>query len=414
MSRVHRIDPSTRSTRSWPRRMSLAGAILLGALSLWCLLAQAEAAAQPAVPPEILSTSPYEGMPSGWGGEAVLVTYAQATVDGEPDPLDPDRCQLSINGRRVRPTATTVLTAAYGSTIQFVGIPRPDPGVARFSVVLITQAGQQTEAKWRFEVPADERQGLVNLAIVRQWWPYIARGALTTVYICVVSIALACVFALIGALARLSGRKRDRGGMRSKRSAGVIVGNALRQIPYWLATVYVSVFRGTPLLLQIYVIYYAIPAVILWLQTRWGAFESLPSPNPIVSGVAALSLNYGAFLTEVFRAGIQAVPKGQAEAAWALGLSWWQTQRRVILPQALKIVVPAIGNDFILLIKDTALISVISVEEVLRRSQLVGGRYYDFLTPLLVAAAVYWVLSAFFTFWQRRLEHRLEHDRVTA
>ena len=83
----------------------------------------------------------------------------------------------------------------------------------------------------------------------------------------------------------------------------------------------------------------------------------------------ALSLNYGAYLTEVFRAGIQAVPKGQNEAAWAIGLSGWQTQRRVVLPQAFKIVIPAVGNDFIALIKDTSLVSVITVEELLRRSQ---------------------------------------------
>ena len=90
-------------------------------------------------------------------------------------------------------------------------------------------------------------------------------------------------------------------------------------------------------------------------------------------GVAALSLNYGAYLTEVFRAGIQAVPKGQNEAAWAIGLSGWQTQRRIVLPQAFKIVIPAVGNDFIALIKDTSLVSVITVEELLRRSQLAGA-----------------------------------------
>ena len=97
------------------------------------------------------------------------------------------------------------------------------------------------------------------------------------------------------------------------------------------------------------------------------------NPPAFWSGVAALSLNYGAYLTEVFRAGIQAVPKGQNEAAWAIGLSGWQTQRRIILPQAFKIVIPAVGNDFIALIKDTSLVSVITVEELLRRSQLAGA-----------------------------------------
>jgi ABC-type amino acid transport system permease subunit len=133
-----------------------------------------------------------------------------------------------------------------------------------------------------------------------------------------------------------------------------------------------------------------------------------------VSGCAALSLNYGAYLTEVFRAGIQAVPKGQTEAAWALGLSGGQTQRRIVLPQAFKIVIPAVGNDFIALIKDTSLVSTITVNELLHRAQLVDGRTLQFLSALLVAAAVYWILTIFFSFWQARLERRMEHDRARA
>ena len=179
-----------------------------------------------------------------------------------------------------------------------------------------------------------------------------------------------------------------------------------------IATAYTSLFRGTPLLLQIVAIYFAIPAFIDYMSARWGVWENVPYPNAFVSGVAALSLNYGAYLTEVFRAGIQAVPRGQMEAAWALGMTGWQTQHRIVLPQAFKIVIPAIGNDFIALIKDTSLVSIIAVSEVLHQAQMVGSRTYDYLSPLLVAAAVYWALTIFFSFWQAKLERRLERDRA--
>jgi ABC-type amino acid transport system permease subunit len=114
----------------------------------------------------------------------------------------------------------------------------------------------------------------------------------------------------------------------------------------------------------------------------------------------------------VFRAGIQAVPKGQHEAAWAIGLSGWQTQRRIVLPQAFKIVIPAVGNDFIALIKDTSLVSVITVEELLRRSQLAGAATFSFFSTLLVAAGFYWALTIFFSFWQAKLETRMARDKA--
>ena len=181
----------------------------------------------------------------------------------------------------------------------------------------------------------------------------------------------------------------------------------LGRIPYWIATFYTSLFRGTPLLLQIFVIYQGAPEVI----KAFGLPDTY-NPPAFWSGVAALSLNYGAYLTEVFRAGIQAVPKGQNEVAWAIGLSGWQTQRRIVLPQALKIVIPAVGNDFITLIKDTSLVSVITVEELLRRAQLAGSASLNNFSTLLVAAAFYWALTIFFSFWQAKLETRMARDKA--
>jgi polar amino acid transport system permease protein len=204
------------------------------------------------------------------------------------------------------------------------------------------------------------------------------------------------------------------------RSWGYMFRMTLGRFPYWIATFYTSLFRGTPLLLQIIAIYQVIPEIITkmgidsappgWLQSLgWGGTYNPPA---FYCGVAALSLNYGAYLTEVFRAGIQAVPKGQNEAAWAIGLSGWQTQRRIVLPQAFKIVIPAVGNDFIALIKDTSLVSVITVEELLRRSQLAGAATFSFFSTLLIAAAFYWAMTIFFSFWQAKLETRMARDKA--
>ncbi|HET6497280.1 MAG TPA: amino acid ABC transporter permease, partial [Thermoleophilia bacterium] len=190
-------------------------------------------------------------------------------------------------------------------------------------------------------------------------------------------------------------------------SWGYMARMVVGRIPYWVATFYTSLFRGTPLLLQIIAIYQVLPEVI-----KYFGLPSSYNPPAFWAGVAALSLNYGAYLTEVFRAGIQAVPKGQHEAAWAIGLSGWQTQRRVVLPQALKIVIPAVGNDFIALIKDTSLVSVITVEELLRRSQLAGAATFSFFSTLLVAAGFYWALTIFFSFWQAKLETRMARDKA--
>jgi polar amino acid transport system permease protein len=305
-----------------------------------------------------------------------------------------------------------------GNGIQFV-IPTDynvPTGSDTFKVVLVTTSGHRADYQWKYKYagPSSTAPSILNFTVMRQWWTYIARGGIVTVELTVISISFAMVFALFGALGRLSGGLGLKQAWQKYHSWSFLAMTTLRKIPYWLATFYTSLFRGTPLLLQIIVIYYAIPAVILWARARWGIFNHVPFPSAFVSGIAALSLNYGAYLTEVFRAGIQAVPKGQTEAAWALGLSSSQTQRRIVLPQAFKIVIPAIGNDFIALIKDTSLVSVITVAELLERAQLVGGRTANYLSALLVAAAVYWILTIFFSFWQARLERRMEHDRARA
>ncbi len=161
-----------------------------------------------------------------------------------------------------------------------------------------------------------------------------------------------------------------------------------------IARTYVSIMRGTPLLVQIFVIYYGLPGVGIAL-------------DPTPAGVLTLSLNVGAYLSESMRGALEGMPRGQWLAAYSLGLSYWQTLRYVIAPQALRIAVPSLGNSLISLIKDTSLVSVITVTELLRSAQEVIATTYQPLPLYLACAAIYWVLSTGLSALQRRIEKRL-------
>nr|WP_052170214.1 amino acid ABC transporter permease [Massilia sp. JS1662] len=159
----------------------------------------------------------------------------------------------------------------------------------------------------------------------------------------------------------------------------------------WPAALYVSVFRGTPLLVQLFVIYYGLPGIGIEF-------------TPVTAGILALSLNAGAYLSESLRGAILGIAKGQWNAGFSLGLTYPQTLGLVILPQALRTAVPAMSNTLISLIKDTALVSVITVTELmLVTKELIAVTFRPL--PLYVAAAVvYWLLSLFFEAVQRRAE----------
>jgi polar amino acid transport system permease protein len=222
--------------------------------------------------------------------------------------------------------------------------------------------------------------GKIDTAFISKWGPYILGGVGITVLVAVFSIAVAIVFAIVGALGRLSSNP----------------------VIFAIATLYVSLVRGTPLIVQILFIYLALPQI-------WSGFAEIPA---IALGIFALSFNYGAYMTETFRAGIQAVPRGQTEAAQALGMPGRTRMRRIVLPQAVRIITPAIGNEFISMIKDSALVSYMSVEELLWRAQRVGQSNFRSLETLLIAAAIYWMLTIVLSIFQDRLEKRMaESDR---
>jgi len=161
----------------------------------------------------------------------------------------------------------------------------------------------------------------------------------------------------------------------------------------WPAALYVSVFRGTPLLVQLFVIYYGLPSVGIEF-------------TPVTAGVLALSLNAGAYLSESLRGAIAAVSMGQWRASYSLGLSWWQALGHVVLPQALRIAVPAMSNTLISLIKDTSLVSVITMTELMLMTKELISVTFRPLPLYLAAAAIYWLLSLFFEAIQRRAERR--------
>lgn len=162
----------------------------------------------------------------------------------------------------------------------------------------------------------------------------------------------------------------------------------------WVTALYVSFIRGTPLLVQIFVIYYGLPSFGLTL-------------SPVASGVLALTLNAAAYLSETIRAAVLSIPKGQHEAAYSMGFSKLQTMQLIILPQAARVALPSLGNSLIGLVKDTSLVSVITVVELLRSAQLVIARTFEPFGPYLAAALIYWAISSLLEVVQRKLEVRL-------
>jgi polar amino acid transport system permease protein len=225
---------------------------------------------------------------------------------------------------------------------------------------------------------------------------FIFLGIPFTLLISVAAIILAVILAVLGSLARLS----------------------RNPIAFGVSGFYVSFFRGTPLIVQMFLIYAGLAQIGANLRNTGYAWGDLLILEPLVAGILALGLNYGAYMTEIFRAGIQSVAHGQAEAAQALGMTYGQMMRRVILPQAVRVIIPPTGNEFIAMLKDSALVSflgtVVTQMELFRRAQLLGTRDFRPFEALVLAAAMYWALTTVFTFFQQRLERRMSKGYVRA
>jgi polar amino acid transport system permease protein len=197
-------------------------------------------------------------------------------------------------------------------------------------------------------------------------------GAALTLFICFVAMIASTILALAAALGRLSGN-------------GVMFG---------VSTFYTSFFRGTPLLLQILLVYLGLPQIGIVL-------------TPIPAAVIALSLCYGAYSAEIFRAGILAVPHGQREAARALGLRESLIMWLVVLPQAMRLIIPPLGNQFIAMLKDSSLVSVLGAWELMYMARTHGRAEFKYMEMLIAAALIYWGMSAVFELVQSRIERKL-------
>ncbi|MGZ8652778.1 MAG: amino acid ABC transporter permease [Actinomycetota bacterium] len=230
-----------------------------------------------------------------------------------------------------------------------------------------------------------------DTALMREKFSFIARGLTWTVITSALAIVLACVLALLGALGRLS----------------------RNSIAFGVTGFYTSFFRGTPLIVQMFLIYLGLPQIGAGLGGPW---LDILSFDALTAGVLALGLNYGAYMTEIFRAGIVSVGHGQAEAADAIGMTYRQKMRRVVLPQALRVIIPPTGNEFLAMMKDSARVSfrgtVVARMEIFRRAQLVGRETFQNLEPLIVAALIYWGLTTVFQYFQGRLEKRMSKGYV--
>ncbi len=183
---------------------------------------------------------------------------------------------------------------------------------------------------------------------------------------------------------------------------GVFLGLAQtskNKLIYWPAKIYVDVFRGTPMLVQIYIIHLALIPTLFGQSYGW-----------FISGAAALVLNSAAYNAEIFRAGIQSIDKGQMEAARSLGLTHSQAMRKVILPQAIRRMVPPLGNEFITLLKDSSLVNVIAATDILYASKMIAGTYSRVWEPYLFAAFLYLIMTFIVTKVISYIEHRFSID----
>ena len=215
-----------------------------------------------------------------------------------------------------------------------------------------------------------------NFDLVVNSFPLLLVGAGVTIKITALSVALGVVIGLFVGIARISRIKILR----------------------VLAAIYVDFFRGTPLLVQIFLVYFALPVI------------TGQRVDPFVAAIGSCGINSGAYVAEIFRAGIQSIDKGQMEAGRSLGMTWVQTMRYIIVPQAFKRVIQPLGNEFIALLKDSSLVSVIGFEELTRRGQLIIAKTYGSLEIWISVAVIYLAMTLTISRFVAYLERRYKTD----
>jgi L-cystine transport system permease protein len=214
-------------------------------------------------------------------------------------------------------------------------------------------------------------ENLFNPQLALESLPYVLSGMGYTLILSLLTMGIGLVLGLVTAMARMSRRVLLR----------------------WPARAYISVIRGTPLLVQLFILFYGLPVIGITL-------------DPITAAVIGLSLNVGGYSAETIRGAVSSISKGQWEAAKSLNMTYLQTMRRIVIPQSVRVALPPLANTFLSLVKDTALLSVITVPEMLYRAKIVGGSTLDYMTPYLLVALLYWVICTILNALNERLEKR--------
>ncbi|MDO4643666.1 MAG: amino acid ABC transporter permease [Cardiobacteriaceae bacterium] len=214
--------------------------------------------------------------------------------------------------------------------------------------------------------------------IIDAFWPLLHAALLYTIPLTIASFAIGLLIALAVALIRVIPRT-----------------GFLHHAAYILARIYVSLIRGTPLMLQLFIIFYGLPEI------GWKL-------DPVPTAVIAFSLNIGAYASETVRSAILSIPKGQWEAGFSIGMTYMQTFRRTILPQALRVAVPPLSNTFVGLVKETSLASLVLIPELMKASQIIVARNYEFILIYSEAGLIYWVICTILTHLQSKMEKRLD------
>jgi polar amino acid transport system permease protein len=230
----------------------------------------------------------------------------------------------------------------------------------------------------------------MNFSFLSKYWMYYVIGAKNTVLLALLAVVIGVMIGILLAICRISKNRPIR----------------------FLATAYVEFIRGTPLLVQLFIIYYG-------LQTIGIRFPDVPVISEILginfgdfmAGVITMGINSGAYVCEIFRAGIQSIDKGQSEASRSLGLSYPKTLIYVVIPQAIRNVLPALGNEFVVVIKESSIVSIIGIADLMYKANTVRGNTFQPFEPLLVAALVYFVLTFPLSKLLAHIEKRMrDHD----
>ncbi|MGN0484599.1 MAG: amino acid ABC transporter permease [Lachnospiraceae bacterium] len=222
----------------------------------------------------------------------------------------------------------------------------------------------------------------VILDMCVKYAPLFLQATVTTLVLSLISIFFSMIFGSLMALMKLSKVKPIR----------------------WFADFYVAFFRGTPLLVQIYLVFYGLP--VLGIQLPSVTIAGMECER-LVSGIIALTINSVAYVCEIVRGGILSIDIGQDEAARSIGFSKWQSMRLIILPQAIKNILPALGNEFVSLIKNSSQVSVIGIAELIYVSDTIRSISFRPFEPLVIVSVIYFILTTIISFFVRLLETRL-------